>query len=137
MTARGWMLIGFVCFIGFCFAAVTLAVRVFSLPLVLDCNVGAAMAVAISIEAVRQNPVATALWGLIVAAALLIGSLPLFIGLAIVMPILGHSTWHLYRKAIVRDTAQEHPTEWPYEGPGKSERGRVSQQSSLFSWHAG
>jgi uncharacterized membrane protein len=92
LTARGWMLIGFVCFIGFCFAAVTLAVRVFSLPLVLDCNVGAAMAVAISIEAVRQNPVATALWGLIVAAALLIGSLPLFIGLAIVMPILGHST---------------------------------------------
>ena len=48
-----------------------------------------------------------ALWGLIVAALLLLGSLPFFIGLAVVIPVLGHATWHLYRKAIdVRGTPQ-------------------------------
>ena len=46
-----------------------------------------------------------ALWGLIVAALLLIGSLPLFLGLTVVMPVLGHATWHLYRKAVEPDPA--------------------------------
>jgi uncharacterized membrane protein len=41
-----------------------------------------------------------AVWGLIIAVALLLGSLPLFIGLAIVLPVLGHATWHLYRKCV-------------------------------------
>jgi len=41
-----------------------------------------------------------AIWGLIVAVALVIGSLPFFIGLAVVMPVLGHATWHLYRKIV-------------------------------------
>jgi hypothetical protein len=49
---------------------------------------------------VLKNPVTMATWGLIVAGLLLIGSLPLFIGLAVVMPVLGHSTWHLYRKVV-------------------------------------
>jgi uncharacterized membrane protein len=41
-----------------------------------------------------------AVWGLIVAAALLIGSLPFFFGLAVVFPVLGHATWHLYRRTV-------------------------------------
>jgi hypothetical protein len=57
----------------------------------------------------RENPGAIALWGLIVAAALVIGSLPLFLGLAIVMPVLGHATWRLYRRAVQRDPAHELP----------------------------
>ena len=47
---------------------------------------------------VAANPVTMAIWGMIVAGALVIGSLPLFFGLTIVVPILGHATWHLYRK---------------------------------------
>jgi len=133
-TERGWMLISVGCFIGFFFAAVTLAISVVSFPLLLDRDIDAAMAVASSIEAVRENPVTMALWGLIVAAALLIGSLPFFIGLAIVMPILGHSTWHLYRKVIIRDPAQEHPIEWDNEGMGKSDHDRCSPNSLLFPW---
>jgi uncharacterized membrane protein len=66
------------------------------------------MAIATSIEAVWENPITMTFWGFTVAAALLIGSLPFFIGLAIVMPILGHATWHLYRKVIVCDATQEH-----------------------------
>ena len=43
------------------------------------------------------NPLPMALWGLIVAALLVIGSIPFFVGLAVAMPVLGHATWHLYR----------------------------------------
>ena len=56
-----------------------------------------------SVRAVIANPVTTALWGLIVAGLLMIGSLPLFLGLPVVLPILGHATWHLYRKIVPRD----------------------------------
>ena len=108
-TERGWLLISAGCFIGFCFAAVTLAVSVVSFPLLLDRDAGALTAVATSIKTVLKNPIPMALWGLIVAAALLIGSLPFFIGLTLVVPVLAHATWHLYRKVIVRDPAQEHP----------------------------
>ena len=59
-------------------------------------------AVHTSIRAVLANPMTMAIWGLIVAAALLIGSLPLFVGLAVVVPVLGHATWHLYRKVVER-----------------------------------
>jgi uncharacterized membrane protein len=110
-TERGWILIATGCFVGFCFAAMTIAVSVVSFPLLLDRDVGAAMAIATSIEAVWEDPITMAFWGLVVAVALLIGSLPFFVGLAIVLPILGHATWHLYRKVIVRDATQEHPLE--------------------------
>ena len=108
-TERGWLLISAGCFIGFCFASVTLAVSVVSFPVLLDRDAGALTAVATSIKTVLKNPVPMALWGLIVAAALLIGALPFFIGLTLVVPFLAHATWHLYRKVIVRDPAQEHP----------------------------
>lgn len=133
-TQTGWTLIGVGCLIGFCFAVVTLSISVVSFPLLLDRDVGAAAAVATSVKAVRENPITMALWGLIVAAALLIGSLLLFIGLAIVVPILGHATWRLYRKTIVRDPAQEHPIDWPKERMGKSPKDRVSPHSFLFPW---
>ena len=102
-TERGWLLVSAGCFIGFCFAAGTLAISVVSFPLLLDRDVGAIIAIATSIKTVRKNPIPMTLWGLIVAAALLIGSLPFFMGLTVVVPVLGHATWHLYRKVIVRD----------------------------------
>ena len=74
-----------------------------SFPLLLDRNVGVAVAIVTSLKAISRNPLTMALWGLFVAGALVIGSLPFFIGLAIVMPILGHSTWHLYRKVVEPD----------------------------------
>ena len=95
--------------IGFCFATVSLCISVVSFPLLLDRDVGLVPAIAASLRVSRENPTAIALWGLIVAAALLLGSLPLFIGLAVVMPMLGHSTWRLYRRAIAREPARELP----------------------------
>jgi uncharacterized membrane protein len=86
--------------VGFLFALLVLSISVVSFPLLLDRDVGAVEAVLTSVRAVAANPVIMAVWGLIVAALLLIGSLPLFIGLAVVVPILGHATWHLYRKVV-------------------------------------
>lgn len=93
------ILLGFVS--GFCFAALVLVVSVVSFPLLLDRNVGLPVAVVTSVEVARKNPEAVAVWGVIVAAALLIGAIPALLGLVVVVPILGHATWHLYRAAVI------------------------------------
>src|SRR5215475_6515306 len=104
-THAGWTLILVGNFVGFLFAAVVLTISVVSFPLLLDREVGAAVALLTSVRVVVANPLTMALWGLIVVALLVIGSLPLFIGLAVTLPLLGHATWHLYRKAVVADPA--------------------------------
>jgi uncharacterized membrane protein len=88
--------------IGFLFAVTVLTISVVSFPLLLDREVGLYAAVATSARAVAANPDTMALWGLIVAGGLVLGSLPLLLGLIFVMPVLGHATWHLYRKAVPR-----------------------------------
>ena len=99
-TRAGWTLIVVGNGVGLLFAIVVLSIGVVSFPLLLDRDVGAAVAVLTSIRVVAHNPATMMVWGLIVAALLVIGSLPLFFGLTVVMPILGHATWHLYRKAV-------------------------------------
>ncbi|MBN9316144.1 MAG: DUF2189 domain-containing protein [Devosia sp.] len=87
--------------IGLLFAAAVLATMVVSIPLVLDRDVGAAVAIFTSLRVTIRNPLTIALWGIIVAALLVTGVIPLLVGLAVVVPVLGHATWHLYRKAVV------------------------------------
>ncbi len=99
-TNAGWTMIALGCGVGFLFALLVLAISVVSFPLLLDRNIGINAAVATSLRVMRANPGVMAAWGLIVAALLVLGSLPLLLGLAIVLPVLGHATWHLYRKAI-------------------------------------
>ena len=69
--------------------------------MLLDLDVGVIKAVKTSIKAVIVNPILMAVWGVIVAASLLVGSLPFFVGLCVVLPVIGHATWHLYRKIVV------------------------------------
>ena len=104
-TPAGWMMILVGCGVGFLFAAAVLAVSVVSFPLLLDRNVGLPVAVVTSIHVASLNPGPVAMWGLIVAVLLAIGSIPLFLGLIVVLPVLGHATWRLYRKAVVPVTA--------------------------------
>ena len=99
-TAQGWWLIVLGNGAGFLFALVTLVISAVSFPLLLDRDVGAWVAVETSVRAALANPFAMALWGVIVAALLVIGSLPFFLGLTVVLPVLGHATWHLYRKVV-------------------------------------
>jgi uncharacterized membrane protein len=110
-SSRGWSLILLGGLVGFCFAALALCLSVVSFPLMLDRDVGVVPAVVASMRLARENPGTVALWGLIVAAGLVLGSLPLFIGLAVVLPVLGHATWRFYRRAIERDRAHEVPIE--------------------------
>ena len=101
-TPQGWALIVLGNLAGFVFAAVTLAASLISFPMIVDRPVDAATAVAASIRAVRENPKVTASWGLRVAALLALGCLPLFVGLAVVLPVLGYATWHLYTRLVER-----------------------------------
>jgi uncharacterized membrane protein len=102
-TRAGWILIVVGCAVGFLFAVVSLTLGAISFPLLLDRDVGAAVALFTSIRVVAANPFTMALWGFIVAALLIVGSIPCFLGLTVVLPLLGHATWHLYRKAVEPD----------------------------------
>jgi uncharacterized membrane protein len=99
-TRAGWAMIVVGVGVGFLFALLVLEISVVSFPLLLDRDVGLYTAVRTSIRAVAANPGPMAVWGLIVASGLVIGSIPAFLGLIIVMPVLGHATWHLYRKVV-------------------------------------
>ena len=68
--------------------------------MLLDRNAGALAAMQTSVRAVVTNPLTLAIWGFFVAAILVVGSLPFFFGLAVVLPVIGHASWHLYRKMV-------------------------------------
>jgi uncharacterized membrane protein len=101
-TGAGWVMIVVGVGVGFLFAVVVLTISVVSFPMLLDRDVGLYTAVATSVRAVLTNPGPMAVWGLIVAGGLVVGSIPALLGLIIVMPVLGHATWHLYRKVVPR-----------------------------------
>jgi uncharacterized membrane protein len=101
-TGAGWAMIAVGVGVGFLFAVLVLAISVVSFPLLLDRDVGLVKAVSTSVRAVQMNLVPMAVWGMIVAGLLVLGSLPLLLGLIIVMPVLGHATWHLYRRVVAR-----------------------------------
>lgn len=100
-TERGWALIVIGVGVGFLFAVLAMSISVVSFPLLIDREVRLSTAVRTSVSAVMANPAGMALWGFVVAAGLVLGSIPIFLGLIVVVPVLGHATWHLYRKLVV------------------------------------
>lgn len=106
-TPEGWGLVVVGNLVGLGFAALVLAVSVVSLPLLVDCDMDAREAVNISLAAFRENKGVILRWGLIVAALLVAGSIPLFVGLAVVLPWLGYATWHLYTRLVDRSRLPE------------------------------
>lgn len=102
-TGGGWAMIAIGIGVGFLFAVAALAISVVSFPLLLDRNVDVDVAIRTSLKVVAENPGTMALWGLVVAGSLVIGSLPALLGLIVVVPVLGHATWHLYRRAVGPD----------------------------------
>jgi uncharacterized membrane protein len=101
-TAEGWKMIIVGNLVGLGFAILTLAISVVSFPMLVDKPVGWEVAVRTSLRVSWENPVTVAVWGLIVVALLVLGSLPAFLGLAVVLPVLGYATWHLYTLAVAR-----------------------------------
>lgn len=100
-TEAGWTLIVVGNLVGFVFALIVFVISVVAFPLIIHRHATLRAAIMTSVDAVVRNPGVTAVWGLIVAGLLLLGSLPAFIGLAVAIPILGHTTWHIYRKVVV------------------------------------
>jgi uncharacterized membrane protein len=129
-TPQGWWLIIAGCSIGFVFALVALCISVVSFPLMLDRHAGAGEAMVTSLRAVARNPLPMAAWGLIVAALLVAGSLPFFLGLAIVIPLLGHATWHLYRAVIEPEL---NPQPLPPRAP-RERKPAADFPANLFPW---
>ena len=99
-TRRGHGLVIYGLSVGFLFAWTSLAVSVVAFPLLIDKPVTSATAINTSVRAVVANPVMMALWGLLVVVLLAVGAIFFLIGLIIVLPVLGHATWHLYRKLV-------------------------------------
>jgi uncharacterized membrane protein len=129
-TSQGWWLIVVGCGAGFLFALLALCISVVSFPLMLDRHAGAADAMVTSLRAVARNPAPMAAWGLIVALLLVAGTLPFFVGLAVVIPLLGHATWHLYRETI-------EPELNPQPLPPRAHRERkpaADFPANLFPW---
>ncbi len=100
-TPEGWTLIGIGNAIGLVFAVTALCLSVVSFPLLLDRNVRVGTAIRTSFKAVAANPVVLGVWGALVVAALALGAVPFLVGLALCVPVLGHATWHLYRRLVV------------------------------------
>ena len=99
-TAAGWEMMIAGDLVGLLFAIAVLAVSAISFPMLVDGKVGPLTAAETSLRAAKANPKVFAAWGLTVAALLVAGSIPLFVGLALVLPTLGFATWHLYRRAV-------------------------------------
>jgi uncharacterized membrane protein len=128
-TPEGYNLIIIGNLVGAAFAVLAFALSVVSFPLLLDRNVGVSVAIATSVKAILRNPLTMVAWGLIVALGLLLGSLPFFLGLAVVMPILGHATWHLYRRVVMPDLSPRPE----YHPPERGQRYAADFPSSLFA----
>jgi uncharacterized membrane protein len=129
-TPQGWWLIIVGCGVGFLFALVALCISVVSFPLMLDRHASAGEAMVTSLRVAAKNPVAIAAWGLIVAVLLVAGSVPFFLGLAVVIPVLGHATWHLYRKAVAIDpNAKPIPPR-----PPRERKPAADFPANLFPW---
>jgi len=99
-TRAGWTMAVVGITVGFLFAVASFAISVVSFPMLLDRNVSLETAVRTSLRAVAENPIVLGFWGLVIAAGLVVGSIPALLGLVIVMPVLGHATWHLYRRLV-------------------------------------
>ncbi|UFZ04843.1 DUF2189 domain-containing protein [Bradyrhizobium ontarionense] len=131
-TPEGWSLIVVGCGVGFIFAVVALCISVVAFPLMLDRHATAIDSIRTSIKVVMMNPIEIAAWGLIVAVLLVLGSLPLFLGLCVVLPMLGHATWHLYRKVVEPD--QSPSQEQEEVRPAIGHRYAADFPASLFPW---
>lgn len=103
LTTRGYWMIGVEFVIGGVFAFVLFCISVISLPLLLEHEVDFVTAMLFSFKTVLQNPVTMLVWACMISLILFLAMLPMFLGLFVALPVLGHATWHLYRRAVFQE----------------------------------
>ena len=86
--------------VGSIFAAIVFSSSVVALPMMLDRNTDAITSALTSVAAVFQNKGVMALWAALIASLMLIGFVTAYLGLVIVLPLIGHATWHAYRETV-------------------------------------
>lgn len=101
LTPNGLMMIAVELGVGAVLAFLLFSLTVVSLPLVLDREVDFVTAMMVSLRVVRENVWVMLVWAAIIAVLSVLALLPWFLGLMVVLPVLGHATWHLYRRALV------------------------------------
>jgi len=101
LTPEGLAMLAVGTGVGAVFATLLFSLTVVSLPMLLEREVDFVTAMLTSLEVVRTSPVVMLVWGALIGALLFVGMLPGFLGLFAVLPLLGHASWHLYRRAIV------------------------------------
>lgn len=100
LTANGLMMLAVGTAVGSLFALLLYMITVISLPMLLDREVDFVTAMITSFQTVARNPVPMLAWAVFIAAVTFVGMLPGFLGLYVVLPLLGHATWHLYHLLI-------------------------------------
>ncbi|NNE87863.1 MAG: DUF2189 domain-containing protein [Silicimonas sp.] len=106
-SADGLLMLAVQGLVGAVTAFLTFGLTVVALPLMVDKEIDFVSAMLISLQTVAQNKIIMGTWALLIAASLLIAMLPVFLGLLVVLPVLGHATWHLYRRALYHPMASQ------------------------------
>ncbi len=101
LTPNGLTMIAVELIVGFIFALFMFCIAVVSLPLALDREIDFVTAMLTSIAAVKGNFPIMFVWGLVIAAMILVSMLPIFLGLFFTLPVLGHASWHMYRRVLI------------------------------------
>ncbi|WP_299842000.1 DUF2189 domain-containing protein [uncultured Roseovarius sp.] len=99
-TPEGWTFLAIGTCVGAFLSAALFSVTVVAMPLLLDREIDFISAMLTSIRVVQENPVVMLVWAVIIIVTMLLSLVPAFLGLIFTLPILGHTTWHLYRRAV-------------------------------------
>ncbi|SPJ29127.1 DUF2189 domain-containing protein [Falsiruegeria mediterranea] len=99
-TPEGWLFLLIGTGVGAILSAVLFSVTVIAMPMLLDRETDFVTAMITSVRTVKENPVVMLTWAAIITGAMILSLVPAFLGLIVTLPVLGHTTWHLYRRAI-------------------------------------
>ncbi len=99
-TPEGWTFLAIGTCVGAVLSCILFSVTVVAMPMLLDRDIDFVTAMVTSVQVVRKNPAVMLTWAAIIAVTMLLSMLPAFLGLIFTLPILGHTTWHLYRRAV-------------------------------------
>ncbi|MEM9247321.1 MAG: DUF2189 domain-containing protein [Pseudomonadota bacterium] len=105
LTANGLTMVAVQLILGAVLGIILFGLTVFSLPLMLDKEIDFMTSMLLSFQAMQENSVISLVWALIIGVSVVIAMLPAFLGLFVVLPILGHASWHLYRRALIHPDA--------------------------------